>query len=96
MQLVRDYIKNARFTMIAVRVIWAIFLIECLYSWIVVSTAGGVVTIPSYTLVILGGNNCLLVKLGQVYRLFTATILHAGLLHIFFNTSSLLAFCAEM
>ena len=96
MQLVKDYIKNAMFTMIALGVIWAMFVIECLYSWIVVTTAGGVATIPPYTLIELGANNCLLVKLGQVYRLFTATILHAGLLHIFFNTASLLAFCAEM
>lgn len=96
MQLVKDYLKNARFTMIALGVIWVMFVIECLYSWIVVTTAGGVVTIPSYTLIKMGANNCLMVKLGQVYRLFTACILHAGLLHIFFNTASLLAFCAEM
>lgn len=96
LQLAKDYLKNARFTMIALGVIWVMFVIECLYSWIVVTTAGGVVTIPSYTLIKMGANNCLLIKLGQVYRLFTATILHAGLLHIFFNTASLLAFCAEM
>ena len=64
MQLVKDYLKNARFTMIALGVIWVMFVIECLYSWIVVTTAGGVVTIPGYTLIKMGANNCRLVKLG--------------------------------
>lgn len=50
--------------MIALGIIWVMFVIECLYSWIVVTTAGGVVTIPGYTLIKMGANNCLLVKLG--------------------------------
>ncbi len=88
--------KKARFTMIALAVIWVFYVIELIYTWVVVSTALGVTTIPAFTLVKLGGNNATLVRLGQIHRLLVATVLHAGLLHIFFNTASLIAFCAEL
>lgn len=82
--------------MIALAVVWIVFLFECLYTWVTISTAYGVSTIPGSALVRLGGNVALLVRLGQVYRLFTATLLHAGIIHIFMNSASLIAFCAEV
>jgi len=44
----------------------------------------------------MGANIPILVKAGQIYRLFTATILHAGILHIAMNSLTLLVFCAEV
>jgi membrane associated rhomboid family serine protease len=94
--IIKNYLKKARVTIAALVVIWSVFFIECLYTWITITTAYGIITIPSFTLIRMGGNVALLVKLGQVHRLFTATILHAGILHIFMNSVSLLLFCAEL
>jgi rhomboid protease GluP len=82
--------------MVALAAVWIVYLLECIYTWVTISTAFGVSTIPGVTLVKLGGNVALLVKLGQVYRLVTATLLHAGILHIFMNSASLLVFCTEV
>ncbi len=78
----------------ALAVIWVVFIIELVYTWVVYTTAGGVTTIPTLVLIKMGGNYAYLVKLGQIHRLLFATVLHAGILHILFNTGSLLAFCA--
>jgi membrane associated rhomboid family serine protease len=94
--IIKNYLKKARVTIAALGIIWIIFFIECLYTWITFTTAFGVVTIPPYILIKMGGNVALLVKLGQIHRLLTATILHAGILHIFMNSASLLVFCAEL
>jgi rhomboid protease GluP len=83
-------------TLAALAVIWVVYIIECLYTWINISTVFGVTTIPPITLMKLGGNVALLVKVGQIHRLLTATVLHAGIMHIFMNSASLLLFCAKM
>jgi membrane associated rhomboid family serine protease len=44
------------------------------------------------TLVRLGANAQVLVRTGQLWRLVTANVLHAGLLHIFFNANFILSF----
>ena len=96
MKKVIYYFKNAKFTLLILGVIWAMYSIESKYLPLVVNETTGVATVPAYTLIKLGANNCLLVRLGQVYRLFTATFLHAGSLHIFYSIVGLLAVCAEM
>lgn len=94
MKVVKDYLKNARVSVIALGVIWVVYIFECIYTWVTFSTIFGLGTVPAITLLKLGGNVALLVKFGQVYRLFTAILLHAGILHIFMNSASLIAFCA--
>jgi rhomboid protease GluP len=49
--------------------------------------------IPNEVLVSMGANVPFMVHKGKVYRLFTATLLHAGLIHIALNTASLINFC---
>lgn len=93
-QIIKNYLTKARVTVVALGVIWVVYLVECLYTWVTFSTAFGFSTIPALTLLRMGGNVALLVRLGQFYRLFTATLLHAGILHIFMNSASLIAFCA--
>jgi membrane associated rhomboid family serine protease len=78
----------------ALLIIWVMFIIECIYTFITFGTLFGPSSIPAIILLKMGANNGLLVKLGQVHRLFMAIILHGGLLHIFFNTATLIAFCA--
>lgn len=77
-------------------VVWIVYVIECLYTWVNFSFQYGAGTIHPVTLVKMGGNVARMVQEGQVYRLLTATVLHAGIMHIFMNSASLIAFCAEV
>lgn len=63
-------------------------------TWASAGQSYGFRTINPNVLLKLGGNVPILVKNGEVYRLFTATILHAGILHIVMNTMSLIVFCS--
>jgi membrane associated rhomboid family serine protease len=96
LRLIKDFIIKAKFTVVFIAVIWIMYIIECIFTWVTVSTSYGFTTIPGYVLVELGGNVSLLVRLGQVHRLFSAIFLHGGIMHILMNTASLLAFCIEL
>lgn len=93
--LVKQYFKNARVTSIFLAVIWVMFLVECIMTWMTAwSTDFGLKKIYPDVLLRLGANVPLLVLLREYYRTFTAILLHAGILHIFMNTMSLIGFCA--
>jgi hypothetical protein len=63
-KLIKNYLKKSRVTVAALAVVWVVYIFECLYTWIVVSTAYGVANIPAITLWNLGGNVAYLVKQG--------------------------------
>ena len=91
----RDYVKQSKITFAILAILWAVFIIEVILTWII-DLGYGILTISPKVLVKMGGNVALLVKFGQVYRLFTATLLHAGFLHIFWNSVCLVLFCAAV
>ncbi len=94
--IIKRYLKSARVTVGAFVVIWIVYILECLHTWINFSFQYGFTNIHPVTLVRMGGNVAELVWRGQIYRLVTATLLHAGIMHIFMNSASLIAFCAEV
>jgi rhomboid protease GluP len=94
--IIKRYLKSARVTVGALAVVWVAYIIECLYTWVNLSFQYGFANIHPVTLVKMGGNVAELVRRGQIYRLVTATVLHAGIMHIFMNSASLIAFCAEV
>ena len=95
-RLIKGLITKAKFTLVFIVVIWIMYIIQCIFTWVTVSTSFGFTKIPGNVLIELGGNVALLVRLGQVYRLFSAIFLHGGIMHIMMNTGSLFAFCMEL
>lgn len=92
--LVKAYFSRAKVTCIFIVIIWVTFVVECIMTWTYQRSNYGIRIIDPNVLLKLGGNVPVLVRNGEFYRLFLATILHAGILHIFMNTVSLIAFCA--
>lgn len=60
-QIIKNYFRNARVSVAALAAIWVVYIVECLYTWVTISTAFGVSTIPGETLLRLGGNVAILV-----------------------------------
>jgi hypothetical protein len=86
--------KKCKVSLAAIFVIWAFFTIEWIMTWITESSSlYGITRISPSVLIRLGANVPLLVKIGQVYRLFAATILHIGLFQISLSTAVLIGYC---
>ena len=95
--LIYNYFSKAIVCSIALIIIWIFFIVEWIMTWVYSKGQSyGIQMIDPSVLIDLGGNVPLLVNRWQVHRLFTATLLHAGILHIIMNTLSLLGFCAQV
>lgn len=71
-------------------VITNIISLICIVMYIVASVKGGsFLEISANTLAMLGANNIMLVKNGEIWRLITASFLHVNLIHLILNLYSL-------
>lgn len=67
-----------------------LIILACLIMYFVVSIYGGnFLSFQASVLALFGGNNLMLVKSGEVWRLFTDAFLHVGLIHLLVNMYSL-------
>lgn len=95
--IIYNFLSQSIVCSVALIVIWIAFIIECIMTWINNSGQSyGIQMIDPSVLIDMGGNVPLLVNRWQIYRIFTATLLHAGILHIGMNTLSLIGFCAQV
>lgn len=67
-----------------------LIILICLVMYFVVAIYGGnFINFSPSTLGVLGANNLLLVRHGEIWRLLTSAFLHAGLIHLIVNMYSL-------
>lgn len=94
--LMKDYFKKSRVTCVFVCIVVIMFVVELVMTWGWSGSGYGFKMIHPEVLYYLGCNSPVLVQTGHIYRLWTATILHAGALHLIMNTASLVLFCANV
>ena len=84
-----EKIKKKNFDFKKYKVTYTLIFINILIYIIEVILSGSVFDIDIYTLLFMGAKYNPLIKEGQIYRLITSCFLHGGVIHLFFNMSSL-------
>ncbi len=96
--LIKNYVIKSPFSVGMFFIVWVMFFIE----WIMTVSQEfkapmyGISNIDPKIAIQLGGNVPYLVHNGQIYRMFMAMFLHAGITHIAINSLSLIMLCMQI
>jgi rhomboid protease GluP len=85
----KEKIKKKNFDFKKYKITYALMFINILAYVIEIILSGNLFDIDVYTLVFMGAKYNPLIKEGEIYRLITSCFLHGGVIHLFFNMSSL-------
>lgn len=85
----KEKIKKNNFDFKKYKITYSLILINILIYIIEVILSGSVFDIDIYTLLFMGAKYNPLIEDGEIYRLITSCFLHGGIIHLFFNMSSL-------
>ena len=85
----KEKIKKKNFDFKKYKITYTLIFINVLAYVIEIILSGNLFDIDVYTLVFMGAKYNPLIKEGEVYRLITSCFLHGGVIHLFFNMSSL-------
>ena len=95
MESFKVYIKKSKVTFVFIMLMWPYFLISLIWTKIFgYHFIYGLFAISIDVLLKMGSNVPVFVYHGQVYRLFTAIFLHAGIIQLMLNTIVLIICCA--
>ena len=85
----KEKIKKNNFDFKKYKITYSLILINVLVYIIEIILSGSIFDIDIYTLLFMGAKYNPLIENGEIYRLITSCFLHGGLIHLFFNMSSL-------
>lgn len=85
----KEKIKKNNFDFKKYKVTYSLILINILVYIIEIILSGSIFDIDIYTLLFMGAKYNPLIEAGEIYRLITSCFLHGGVIHLFFNMSSL-------
>ena len=88
--IVKQYISKSKVVSFFILLNTLLFIVEIIMSDFSVRN------ISIKVLLTLGANMPEYVQQGQIYRLLTATVLHAGALHWLMNMAALLTLCSQV
>lgn len=85
----KEKVKKKSFDFKSYKITYTLIFINILVYIIEIILSRSIIDIDIYTLLFMGAKYNPLIKDGEIYRLITSCFLHGGIIHLFFNMSSL-------